>query len=333
MRKKYVKIAALACALVICFLLVFFTAAKKEGRFAQVGAEEKSFYTFLVCGLDKASENTDVMMLVSVDTETGGINILQIPRDTFVNPESSGLGVTRVNAVYAALKARGEKNAAKALCETLENSLCVKIDRYVIMDTSAFSSMIDAVGGIEYDVPFDMHYDDPFQGLHIHIEAGRQLLDGKKAEQFIRYRAGYATGDIGRTAARGDFLREMITQVKEKLSLAGAVRIASELASHVTTNVGTGEIFFWAAKLYSAGEESLKIKTIAGSALQNPKTGAWIYFAINKRAALDDINEYATPNDTEILYEDFDKNAIFTDDPKGQNPYISKYYYSKIKKE
>ena len=66
--------------------------------------------------------------------------------------------------------------------------------------------------------------------------------------------------------------------------------------------------------------------------MQNPETGAWIYYALNKEAALADINEYISRG-REAALEDFDKNAVFTDDPNGENPYISKYYYSKIKKE
>ena len=268
------------------------------------------------------------MMLASLDTEKNALNILQIPRDTVVDPKS--FGVTRVNAIYASALRRGD-DAREELCNVLSSSLCAEIDRYVFMDTAAFAHIVDAVGGVEYDIPFDMDYEDPEQGLYIHLKEGKQTLDGKKAEAFIRYRAGYATGDLGRVDARAGFMREMLISVREKLSLTGAAAIAAELISSVTTNVGLAETAFFAARLYAVDAENINVKTISGSAVQNPETGAWIYYALNKRAALDDINNFIKPEGAAASYEDFDKNAIFTDDPKGKNPYISKYYYSKIK--
>ena len=330
MIKKYVKITAIFCSLALCAAVLLFPVAKRTKYFAATGAEAKSRYTFLICGFDKTSKNTDVMMLASLDTEKNALNILQIPRDTFVNPES--FGVTRVNAIYASLARQGEK-AEEKLCKMLSAALCVEIDGYVFMDTAAFARIVDAVGGVEYDVPFDMDYEDPVQGLYIHLKAGKQVLDGKSAEAFIRYRAGYATGDIGRVEARSGFMRAMLACVREKLSLARAVGVAAELISAVDTNVSAAQTAFFAARLYAVETENVSVKTISGSALQNPETGAWIYYALNKREALNDINTYMRPADGAALYEDFDRDAIFTDDPKGKNPYISKYYYSKIKKE
>ncbi len=339
MIKKYVKIVSFFCALAFCLSVILYPMAKNSPYFAAASAEEKSFYTFLVCGADKSERNTDVMMLASLDIQNGRVNILQIPRDTFVNPTVSGLGVTRVNAVYAAALSAEEqgaerkKAAMERLCLFLENALCVEIDRYVLMSTGAFARAVDAIGGVEADVPFDMHYDDPAQGLHIHLEKGRQRLDGKAAEQFLRYRSGYATGDLGRVDARSGFLRTVLSQVKEKMTAASAAKIAAELAFSVTTDMGISEIARFAAFLHGVSDENVNIKTISGSAVQNPKTGAWIYYALNREAALADINEYIKPVGAEVALESFDKNAVFADDPHGENPYISKYYYSKIKKE
>ena len=110
------------------------------------------------------------------------------------------------------------------------------------------------------------------------------------------------------------------------MSVGSAVRIAAGLIGSVITNVSPTELAYFASALYKA--DNVNIKTISGSAVQNPKTGAWIYYALNRRAALDDINEYITPVGAEIPLADFDKNAVFADDPLGENPYISKYYYS-----
>lgn len=361
-QKKSLALAALASVLVCVFALCAFAAMfrpnveetppfiETQGGTPSVGGAEneaykrkEGFYTFLVCGIDKISNNTDVMMLVSLDTKGKTVNILQIPRDTFINRDKADFRVTRVNSIYTAAYnvaaqnglsgAAREKAAMEKLCTGLERSLCVTIDRYVLMDTAAFVDIIDAVGGIEYNVPFDMDYEDPEQELYIHLKAGMQKLDGKKAEQFIRYRSGYATGDVGRVEARGDFLREVYTQVLGKISLGSAIEIAGTLLSSVTTDAGGDDIAFFATALYGTGTGNINIKTITGSPVQNPKTGVWTYYAINKTAALADINAYMNAFDTDVAYDLFDKNAVFTDDPNGENPYISEYYYSNLQSE
>lgn len=342
MKKRYGKTIALIAVFALCagacaaFFGAFRPKVEKIPVLANSGIDRKEeFYTFLVCGVDVAARNTDVMMLVSVDNAEKSVNILQIPRDTFVNPDVVGFRITRVNGIYAAAynaSPLSEKDREKAAMETLagrlETALCVTIDRYVLLDTAAFVKIIDAVGGVEYDIPRDMRYEDPEQGLSINLKAGKKLLSGAEAEQFVRYRAGYATGDVGRVEARGDFLAAVYAQLLEKLSPANSLKIAGELLPAVTTDMNAGDIAYFARALYGIDAENFHVKTLAGSPVQNPETGVWTYYAINKKAALADINKYMNAFKKEITQDIFDKNALFADDPKGKNPYISEYYYS-----
>ena len=109
--------------------------------------------------------------------------------------------------------------------------------------------------------------------------------------------------------------------------------IAGKLISTVITDAAADDIAFFAAAVYGIGTENVNITTISGSSVMNPKTGVWTYYAINKKAALADINKYMNAFGADITYDIFDKNAIFTDDPNGENPYISEYYYSDISKD
>lgn len=302
----------------------------------QTGYTRKDgYYTFLVCGMDKVSKNTDVMMLISLDTVNDEINILQIPRDTFLNPDTSGYRVTRINGIYTSAynsaPYAGKKRrqiAMDVLCDTIETSLCVTIDRYVLMDTEAFIGIIDAIGGVDYYIPFDMDYEDPEQELYIHLKEGMHHLDGKAAEQFIRYRSGYVTGDIGRVEARADFLKAVYHTVRDNMSVSVAIEIAKQLFDSVTTNASLEDIVFFANAVYGVHGDNINVKTLSGSSVMNPETGVWRYYALNKTAALADINRYMNAFKEAVSYDIFDKNAIFTDDPNGDNPYISEYYYS-----
>ena len=114
-------------------------------------------YTFLVVGLDKVGYNTDTMMVGRLDTETHEINVVSIPRDTMVNVSWS---VKKVNTLYAADINSGG-NGIDGLMDGLKDILGFEIDCYAVVDLDAFVQLVDAIGGVDYDVPVDMNYYDP----------------------------------------------------------------------------------------------------------------------------------------------------------------------------
>ena len=313
-------------------------------------ARKSGYYTFLIAGLDDASLNTDVMMLASLDTENHKINILQIPRDTFVNKYVGGYSyVNSVNAMYssayhsykvptqgsvsdetyASMAKTARLEAMRDVCARLEKSLCVKIDRFVLLDTSAFREIVDSVGGVEFAVPFDMDYDDPVQDLHIHLKAGKQILDGDKAEQFIRFRKGekysYPAGDIDRVDARADFMRAMISQVKSNISLSLISQIITTVSTKLDTDIKIEEAIYFAKEAYKVSDGNITIKTIGGAVLQNPATGVWKYYCLNRDAAIFDINKYMNAFTRAIDAEIFDTAGIFTNSKDAEYSYINDY--------
>lgn len=300
---------------------------------------KKGYYTFLIAGTDAISSNTDVLMLASLDTQKGEINIVQIPRDTFVNKTVGGYSsITRVNSVYAAAYnrsvnsgTRGEAarhTAMKDLKSRLEASLCVNIDYYVLVNIESFRKIVDAVGGVWFDVPEDMDYDDPEQNLSIHLKKGYQLLDGKAAEGLIRFRQGYARGDLDRVSVRADFLTAMMKQVKENMTADALAAIVGELLTSVDTSVPLTDAVYFARQLYSVPSDRMNVKTLSGASVMNPATGVWSYYVINKRKALDDINNYLNVFSGDISAGLFDAKGFFTDTANESHAYINNYYLS-----
>lgn len=300
---------------------------------------KEGYYTFLFAGIDDVSMSTDVLMLVSLDTKNGAVDVVQIPRDTFVNKTVLGYkNITRVNSIFtveynyhrnqgvSATNAR--KFAMMTLKETLEKSLCVKIDEYVLTDTSAFVEIIDAFGGIYFDVPQDMYYEDPEQDLYIDLKAGYQHLDGAACEGLIRYRSGYATGDIGRVELREDFLVEAFRQVKENVGVGNMVRLIPTFFSKIKTSMSMNDMISYTKEAYKVDAENIDVRTIGGSVIQNPTTGAWVYFCLNKAEALADINECLNVYETDIDEAIFDGEGLFTDRNNEGNAYIDEYYSS-----
>lgn len=99
--------------------------------------------------------------------------------------------------------------------DLLEDGLGIPVDFWAIVDLDGFSGIVDAVGGVEMDLTYDMDYEDPDQDLYIHLKKGVQTLNGDQAEQFVRFRYGYAQGDIGRVDGSESFY-ECVVQTAEE---------------------------------------------------------------------------------------------------------------------
>ena len=151
----------------------------------KVSGERKSedFYTILVFGPDETSGLTDVMMLVSYDVTNQQATVMSFPRDTLINSSGRTVGQKMLNAVYNRY-GQGEKGVEGLKTEVSELVGFVP-DYYVMIDWQLVGEMVDAIGGVWFDIPYNMQYDDPYQDLHIHFEPGRYFLNGEDAMKVI----------------------------------------------------------------------------------------------------------------------------------------------------
>ena len=225
-------------------------------------------YTYLVLGKDRASGLTDVMMLVSVDTGNKRASVLQIPRDTYAEFRENGY--RKFNGALSALGAEG-------LCDFIEENMSLSLDGYFLFDLDVFKEAVDAIGGVEIDLPQSLYYRDEYQGLDIRLEAGKHLLDGEDAESFVRYRSGYLRGDLGRIDAQKLFISSFIRKVKVSLTPASALRIAGSLWGDIETNVGLSELASVALSAYETDEADISMATLAGEDIRSSESGAWFY--------------------------------------------------------
>lgn len=144
-------------------------------------------YTFLIVGLDKVGNNTDTIMLARFDTDENTLNVVSLPRDTLINSQQS---VKKINSVYpGSINTGGD--GYTALADAVEMMLGFRVDNIVVIDLKAAEEIVDTIGGVEFDVPVNMNYDDAAQDLHIHINKGLQTLNGEQAVQVLRFRATY----------------------------------------------------------------------------------------------------------------------------------------------
>lgn len=189
--------------------------------------------------LGQSQSLTDTIMVTEYDPQKQQASILSIPRDTFIGDDiDKAEAWEKINAVYQT----GAENVLKEINEL--TGLNVKY--YVKVDTEAFKALVDAIGGVTFDVPIDMKYDSKSLDLHIDLKAGVQVLDGDKAEQLVRFRHNndgstysyeYGMEDIGRTRTQREFLKALAKQtlkVENILKINEFINIAEQ---YVETNM------------------------------------------------------------------------------------------------
>ena len=135
----------------------------------------------------------------------------------------------------------GIENIRPLTITTIERLLGVKIDNYVVVNLDAFRQIVDAIGGVEVEVKQRMKKDDYSQDLHIDLSPGVQVLDGEKAEQFVRFR-GYPTGDLGRIEAQQDFLEAFAKKILSPEIITKIPKILPILFTSLKTDIGLTEI-------------------------------------------------------------------------------------------
>ena len=172
---------------------------------------KKGWYTILLAGT-MDNWNTDTMMLCSVDSVNGKVKLVSVNRDIQVD---APIDIPKLNAMYGWKK--GGDDGAAAMCEKITELTGVPINSYVVIGMDAFKEIIDLIGGVEYNVPFDMYHKDLNQDYHIDIKAGQQTLSGSEALQFVRFRST-SENDFGRVNRQKDFLIATVKQVLKKFS-------------------------------------------------------------------------------------------------------------------
>lgn len=180
---------------------------------------------FAVFGTDEEGTRTDTIMVCCYNQPLDELTIISVPRDTLVEvspeafdlmqeeyPEPGQRGM-KINAIY---HYGAEKYGIPLLKEELEEMIGVPIDYYCKVNFEAFNYLIDAIGGVQYNVPMRMYYQDPGQDLSIDLQPGLQTLNGEQAEGLVRFRYGYENADIGRVATQQDFVKELLKQLVNK---------------------------------------------------------------------------------------------------------------------
>ena len=254
----------------------------------------ENMYTFLVVGLDQVSNSTDTMMVGRIDTENHTIDVVSLPRDTLVNVSWS---VKKINTLYSADINTGG-NGIDGLLDGLKDILGFQIDCYAVVDLTAFVELVDAIGGVDYNVPVNMNYYDPTQDLYINIPAGEQHLDGEEALKVVRFRSGYASADIGRIGTQQDFLKSAASQMLTLGNIPNLPTFIDIFEEYVVTNMSASNLAFFARQFLLCKSEDINFHTLPGNYGDSIK--GLSYVSINISEWLEMVNTYLNPYDQDV---------------------------------
>lgn len=256
------------------------------------------FYTILVSGSDDGNGNSDTNILVAVDTVNGYVYGVSIPRDS---KAEWGGKAHKINAAFGS-------GGMEKLAEVVSDQLGIPVDYTVSVDLTGFIALVDAIGGVEFNVPIDMDYDDPYQDLSIHFSKGTQWLSGSDAMKVVRFRhnndgTGYGSEDLGRMTTQQRFLKAV---AKKMLSAGNILTKIDDYAKifdqYVETDLTVGNLAWLGTEVLKMGVDRIEFST-----LPNEWRSPYIYLLPDETLAV--VNTYLNPYVEDRTAEDLDLPA------------------------
>lgn len=257
-------------------------------------ARKRGNSTILLAGTDASGDRTDTIMLLNIDRKAGKLSLMSIPRDTKVN---STYTPHKINAAYG-VNGSGEQGM-DALMEYVSECIGFRPDGYMLIDLNVFVELVDLMGGVRFDVPCDMYYNDPMQDLYINLQAGEQKLNGGQAMGVVRFRSGYAMADLERVNVQRDFLSAALHQWVSLKNIWKLPQALSLLLDHTLTDLSTANLLWMAESVVLCGTGDMMMTTIP-----HGLSGDGEYVLIDAQETLDLVNESFCPYEQGITMDD-----------------------------
>ncbi|MCQ2743714.1 MAG: LCP family protein [bacterium] len=229
----------------------------------------------LLLGIDSNGDNTDkwegtrsdTILIVNIDPKTHSIKAISIPRDSKVYlPENKG--VQKINSAHAI----GGVNLVK---KTIKETFGIKIDKYLLVHDDAVEKIVDALGGIPIYVEKKMYYNDYSGHLHINLEKGNTVLNGKQAVGYLRYRKD-GLGDIGRTQRQQWFMKSLFEKLRSPQVITKIPEVLNVTNNYIKTDMSFYELSQYAAMARNVDNNKVEIATLPGAPNQKGYISYWI---------------------------------------------------------
>lgn len=222
---------------------------------ASTGKSITEPFTMLLMGIDSTDEvleqnaiaNGDTLILITFNPKTLNATMFSIPRDSYV-PIACWSGKPENKITHAA--AYGND----CMINTIQDYFDVNIDYYAKINFKGLVKLVDAVGGVEVDVPKVLCTDDSSRGEEICIQPGHQTLNGEQALVYARNRKQLANGDFGRAEHQQEIIMALINKIKTINDVSTFIDILNTVSNSMDTNLTTKQIL----SFYNVGKDILK---------------------------------------------------------------------------
>lgn len=233
-------------ALFLVFLIPF------NGFNQQIESESLDIYdggrkNVLVLGTDKSGLRADVIMIASFPDGKGTVNLTSIPRDAKIK---TGSGSEKINSSLAI-------GGVDYTIRKVKEISGIKIHDFVKVNFNAVEEIVDKLGGIKFNVPQDMNYEDPYQDLSIHLKAGEQRLNGEKALQLLRFR-NYPMADIQRTQVQRDFIKAAFDQKAKLIYIFRIPSIMNSISKNMETSISSADALSYVSMVKDKSSEGFQ---------------------------------------------------------------------------
>lgn len=273
-------------------------------------------FRVLILGISTDQEDvelTDTIMVASYNPNTQKATLLSIPRDTYTgsNP-AKATAYEKINALYS------RKHRADETLEAVNEITGLNIEYYVVVKTEALIKLVDVIGGVTFNVPIDMDYDDPSQDLHIHLEAGEQVLDGDKSEQLLRFRHNnngtsypeeYGDNDMGRMRTQREFIMQVVKQTAKPENIFKIGEILDVAKEYVITNIDFNVAKDYIPYVVEFNTDNLLTDTLPGTTPSWDKTNGVSIFVYDKAKTKTLIQELFYDRDLEETQDSTEGNT------------------------
>ena len=264
--------------IIIVIGIIFFIHVQKNGGglkgivttvIGSSAEKEKELQDIYLLVMGKSENMTDTIMVVKYSAKNQSASMLSIPRDTFTgDDEKRARASDKINSKYI-------NGGAQDTLKEVNELTGLNIRYYLIVDTKALRDLVDAIGGVEFDVPIDMDYDDVTQALHIHVKKGLQLLNGEQAEGVVRFRhnnnytsypVSYGDNDLGRMRTQREFLKILLKQLMKPTNITKINNLLKVAQEEVETNIDWNTAKGYVPSLFGFNTNNLVTNALPGEA-------------------------------------------------------------------
>lgn len=265
--------------------------------------------TLRILVMGESTGMSDTIIACSYNPKTQNVSMLSIPRDTYVtNGNYKYSAYNKINSLYS-----GGKTPEKTV-QAVNEITGLDINYYILVDTEALVKLVNLIGGVYFDVPTDMNYDDDGQDLHIHLTKGYQNLTGEQVEQVVRFRHNndgtsyppeYGDEDYGRMKTQRNLIIEIAKQTIKLKNTTEIKNILNIMKEDVKTNVNFNSIIDYVPYAVNIDMNTIKTCQLPGIS-ENRKGYGWFFYYDEEetKKLVDELfNENSQPEESAVTEE------------------------------